>query len=192
MTAAGPFDVKLTPQPPGEDVVLGRFALDKEFRGDLLGTSKGQMLAFGMALILGFIATRLKLPSLVGYMLAGIVIGLPILATLFLSLYRVCIPWPRPDTGGAAAYVLEHRAEPEPVTANQWEYEYYFRNLNGMFYPKLRLLQEKNQPSRYWIVLTSDDRAFATKLAESLHNSQILERREFLKATVMLIANDIN
>ena len=124
--------------------------------------------------------------------LAGSTIGLPILATLFLSLYRVCIPWSRADTGGAAAYVLAHRAEPEPVTANQWEYEYYFRNLNGMFYPKLRLLQEKNQPSRYWIVLTSDDRAFAPKLAESLHNSQILERREFLKATVMLIATDIN
>ena len=31
--------------------------------------------AFGMALILGFIATRLKLPALVGYLLAGIVIG---------------------------------------------------------------------------------------------------------------------
>ena len=31
--------------------------------------------AFGMALILGFIAARLKLPALVGYLLAGIVIG---------------------------------------------------------------------------------------------------------------------
>ena len=124
--------------------------------------------------------------------LAGSIIGLPILATLFLSLYRVCIPWRRADTGGAAAYVLEHRTEPEPVTANQWEYEYYFRGLNGMFYPKLRLLQEKNQPSRYWIVLTSDDRAFATTIAESLHHSQVLERREFLETTVMLIANDIN
>ena len=31
--------------------------------------------AFGMALVLGFIAARLKLPALVGYLLAGIVIG---------------------------------------------------------------------------------------------------------------------
>jgi len=31
--------------------------------------------AFGMALLLGFIAARLKLPALVGYLLAGIVIG---------------------------------------------------------------------------------------------------------------------
>eukprot|EP01032_Pedospumella_encystans_P001583 gene1583-1839_t len=30
---------------------------------------------FGLALILGFIAARLKLPALVGYLLAGIVIG---------------------------------------------------------------------------------------------------------------------
>lgn len=31
--------------------------------------------AFGLALILGFIAARLKLPALVGYLLAGIVLG---------------------------------------------------------------------------------------------------------------------
>src|SRR4030095_15160968 len=31
--------------------------------------------ALGLALVLGFLATKLKLPALVGYMLAGIVIG---------------------------------------------------------------------------------------------------------------------
>jgi hypothetical protein len=46
MTAAGPFEVKLTPQPPGEDVVVGRFTIEKELHGDLEATSKGQMLAF--------------------------------------------------------------------------------------------------------------------------------------------------
>ena len=46
MIAAGPFEVKLTPQPPGEDAVLGRLTLDKTFHGDLEATSKGQMLAF--------------------------------------------------------------------------------------------------------------------------------------------------
>ena len=45
MTAAGPFDVKLTPQPAGEDA-LGRLTLDKTYHGDLEATSKGQMLAF--------------------------------------------------------------------------------------------------------------------------------------------------
>jgi len=31
--------------------------------------------AFGLALILGFIAVRLRLPALVGYLVAGILIG---------------------------------------------------------------------------------------------------------------------
>ena len=46
--AAGPFDVKVTPQPADEkvgDPSVGRMALDKQFHGDLEATSKGQMLA---------------------------------------------------------------------------------------------------------------------------------------------------
>jgi len=31
--------------------------------------------AFGLALVLGFLAVRLKLPALVGYLLAGVLIG---------------------------------------------------------------------------------------------------------------------
>ena len=46
MIATGPFDVKVVPQPPGEDAVLGRMSIDKTLHGDLEGTSKGQMLAF--------------------------------------------------------------------------------------------------------------------------------------------------
>jgi hypothetical protein len=45
--AKGPFEVKLDPQ--SDDTVgapsIGRMSLDKQFRGDLEGTSKGQMLA---------------------------------------------------------------------------------------------------------------------------------------------------
>jgi hypothetical protein len=43
MTATGTFEVKLTPQT--DDPTIGRMTLDKQFRGDLEGTSKGQMLA---------------------------------------------------------------------------------------------------------------------------------------------------
>ena len=42
--ASGSFDVKLNPQ-PADDSALGRLTIDKTFRGDLEGTSKGQMLA---------------------------------------------------------------------------------------------------------------------------------------------------
>jgi hypothetical protein len=43
--AAGSFEVKLTPQPA--DGALGRMSIDKQFHGDLEGTSQGQMLAAG-------------------------------------------------------------------------------------------------------------------------------------------------
>ena len=46
MRANGTFDVQLTPQPSeSPDVVPGRMSIDKRFRGDLEGTSRGQMLA---------------------------------------------------------------------------------------------------------------------------------------------------
>lgn len=47
--ASGTFEVKLTPQTP-EDAnspALARMILDKQFHGDLEGTSKGQMLSAG-------------------------------------------------------------------------------------------------------------------------------------------------
>ena len=47
--AAGPFEVKVTPQPPepGGDPALGRLLLDKKFHGDLEAASRGQMLTAG-------------------------------------------------------------------------------------------------------------------------------------------------
>jgi len=50
--ANGTFEVKVIPQ-PAEDAVgdpgMSRLSLDKQFQGDLKGTSKGQMLAIGTA-----------------------------------------------------------------------------------------------------------------------------------------------
>jgi uncharacterized protein DUF3224 len=46
--AKGTFDVKLTPQAKGEGDEgsnLGRMSIDKQFHGDLEGTSKGEMLS---------------------------------------------------------------------------------------------------------------------------------------------------
>jgi hypothetical protein len=43
--ASGTFEVKLLPQPT-EAAPLGRLSIDKQFHGDLAGTSKGEMLAF--------------------------------------------------------------------------------------------------------------------------------------------------
>jgi len=48
--ASGTFEVKLTPQASDEkteDASLGRMTIEKQFHGDLEGTSKGQMLTAG-------------------------------------------------------------------------------------------------------------------------------------------------
>src|SRR5262252_2961863 len=49
MHAKGPFEVKLAPQASPElpQGVISRMSIDKTFRGDLGGTSKGEMLAAG-------------------------------------------------------------------------------------------------------------------------------------------------
>lgn len=50
MQAQGTFDVKLAPQPaaPGiEAARLGRMTIDKQFHGDLHGSSLGEMLSAG-------------------------------------------------------------------------------------------------------------------------------------------------
>jgi hypothetical protein len=42
--ASGTFEVKLMPQDEGDEAPIGRMTIDKQFQGDLAGTSKGQML----------------------------------------------------------------------------------------------------------------------------------------------------
>jgi len=50
--ASGTFDVKINPQPHDDavgDPTVGRMSIDKQFHGDLEGTSKGEMLTAGSA-----------------------------------------------------------------------------------------------------------------------------------------------
>jgi hypothetical protein len=50
MTIRGEFEVRMTPQAADEAAgPTGRFTLDKQFRGELAGNSKGQMVAFRSA-----------------------------------------------------------------------------------------------------------------------------------------------
>ena len=51
--ASGPFEVSLKPLPMDTDAesqLLGRMSIDKQFRGDLEGSSKGQMLTGGTSI----------------------------------------------------------------------------------------------------------------------------------------------
>jgi Protein of unknown function (DUF3224) len=58
--ASGTFEVKVTPQTPG-DSGIGRMLIDKQFQGDLKGTSKVEMLAMGTAVegSAGYVAMEL-------------------------------------------------------------------------------------------------------------------------------------
>jgi Protein of unknown function (DUF3224) len=69
--ADGTFEVKMAPQKPDDDSTVGRIMLDKQFRGDLEGTSKGQMLAFmsGVKGSAGYVAMERVVGTLHG--LAG-------------------------------------------------------------------------------------------------------------------------
>jgi hypothetical protein len=52
--ASGTFDVKLSPQAAEEgDAGLGRMSIDKQFHGDLEGTSKGFMLSSAATVVKG-------------------------------------------------------------------------------------------------------------------------------------------
>jgi hypothetical protein len=53
--ASGTFEVKLTPQAPeeGTDAGLGRMSIDKQFHGDLEGTSRGFMLSSAATIVKG-------------------------------------------------------------------------------------------------------------------------------------------
>ena len=51
--AVGTFEVKLNPQDEGAEAAVGRMTIDKQFQGDLVGTSKGQMLMAGSESVKG-------------------------------------------------------------------------------------------------------------------------------------------
>jgi hypothetical protein len=69
--ARGTFEVKLTPQPKddyADGAILGRLTIDKQFRGDLTGASRGQMLSAGTPVkgSAGYVAMELVTGSLTG------------------------------------------------------------------------------------------------------------------------------
>ncbi|MBT9504594.1 MAG: DUF3224 domain-containing protein [Burkholderiaceae bacterium] len=68
--AAGTFEVKLIPQTPEDSGAgaPGRMLIDKQFQGDLSGSSKGQMLAVRSAVpgSAGYVAMELVTGTLAG------------------------------------------------------------------------------------------------------------------------------
>jgi hypothetical protein len=96
-------------------------------------------------------------------------------------------PWARADCAGAAAYVLRHRQPDDRVTANHWEYEYYFRGLGEAYRPLSWDAVAAN--SRVWLVLTDTSATNRNDLIRAFTppDWQAVEHREFEKTSVLLL-----
>ena len=69
--ATGTFEVKVAPLPEDEKVkglIVGRMSIDKQFKGDLEGTSKGEMMTVGTKVkgSAGYVAVEVVTASLKG------------------------------------------------------------------------------------------------------------------------------
>lgn len=60
-------------------------------------------------------------------------LALLLLAPVALAAWRVAVPWDRPDSAAAAAYVLSQRSSADAVAGSHWEHQYYFRALGRRF-----------------------------------------------------------
>ncbi len=145
----------------------------------------------GLALLIGSgiagVAEWRPRPAALRVLILGLLM-LPLAATAGFAVYRAAVPWPRAATATAADYVLKHRAPDEPVTANHWEYEYYFRALGSSFAPDLRMLDAPSRAARLWVVITGQDRPKRDALVDAaLGRWRIAERHEFERTTVLLL-----
>lgn len=121
----------------------------------------------------------------------GRLAAVPFLILLTLPLaragYGVVAPWQRADCAAAADYVASHGRADDAITANHWEYLYYFRKSGDRFSPIETLQPPPGE--RLWVVVTGarpEDRQpclapFATTAW------QTLDRREFDRTTVLLV-----
>jgi hypothetical protein len=117
------------------------------------------------------------------------VLLLVVLAPAALSLYHLVVPWPRADCAGAAGYVMAHRQRQDSVTANHWEYLYYFRHMGPMFTP----LDEMTAlpPYRVWLILTDTSHDGLQPVAAQfpLQDWRIIDQHQFERTTVYLLSH---
>jgi hypothetical protein len=115
-------------------------------------------------------------------------VALPVLLMIPVvhSAFRVLVPWQRADCAGAAAFVLAHRQPGESVTANHWEYAYYFRHLDA-FTPWEAMTEERD--GRLWVVISGATPEQLTPLLRSVPPGdwQPLERHDFALTRVFLV-----
>jgi hypothetical protein len=124
---------------------------------------------------------------------ARVVVTVLLVAPVALALYRLAVPWPRADCQGAAHFVLANRQPEDGITANHWEYLYYFRNVGSEFVPAgmPHTIDVKPQPDtqRLWVVRTGGAPDNRTELAKSYAQTgwKILEKYDFAMTEVLLL-----
>jgi len=136
---------------------------------------------------------------------ASIAIAIVLLAPLALALYRLAAPWPRADCQGAAQFVLANRQRDDAITANHWEYLYYFRKAGKVFVPpksmdlartgpgeSISFTDELPQPNapRLWLILTGGTQSDRYRLANAYSPVlwQTTQKHDFAMTTVFLLA----
>jgi hypothetical protein len=101
---------------------------------------------------------------------------------------RVAVPWRRAATDEAAAHVLARRGPDEPVLCNCWEGLYLFRHVR----PEVRSLHEPGTlavPTPAWcVIIGAEDGQRAELLTLLERDRAVLERRDFLMATVLRLS----
>jgi hypothetical protein len=114
---------------------------------------------------------------------------IPLLAPLVWSLYRTAIPWPRADTAAASAYVLAVRGGEDPVIANHWEYDYYFRRLGAAYQPLDGREFLEPQGGRVWLVVTGQTAQQRSEIVRGFLEKrwQVATQREFIRTSVVLL-----
>lgn len=141
-------------------------------------------------------------PAVVLLTAAGIPVGLerlrsrhrlaPLLLTGLLlapgtrAAWCVARPWERADCASAAELVRRQRQPGDAVTANHWEYLYYFRDLGASFIPLEAYVPTSG---RLWVVVTGATSADRRPCLDQFSSScwHKLERREFARTTVLLV-----
>jgi hypothetical protein len=128
-----------------------------------------------------------------GWLVAGRaakgVLLIPLLAPLVWSLYRTAIPWPRADTAAASAYVLAERRGEDPVVANHWEYDYYFRRLETAYQPLDGSEYQEPQSGRVWLVVTGQTAQQRSEIVRGFLEKrwQVATQRDFIRTSVVLL-----
>jgi uncharacterized membrane protein len=139
----------------------------------------------------GFRWLTTRLPALPARILVCLFL-FPIAAEVALALYTVAVPWKRADSAGASAFVLAHRQPGDFITANHWEFEYYFRNLGPVFSPDLESSSTCAAAGqhRLWLVLEAATPEERTRLSNAVISQgwHVDDEHEFQNASVFLLS----